>query len=529
MGKRLPPGCGLDCDKSLLANPYQLGFQAARRLRYCLACKTVGSMTSLGGGYTCPSCHAVHATNLTAPRVYQHLHLRAGRRSGKSLAGAHAVREEITIPKSRWWVCGPTFKILHDATMPTFLRLIPPSWVADWNQDNLEVGFINQSVVQFRSLDDPERGRGQGLHGAWLDEAAFISKRAWDVLAPSLAENAGISISTTSPASFDWSYYEFYKRALLDREPGFWAAKYRTIDNPLFSTNPVLVKEVENARRTKSPEVFAAEYEGEDINFTGAIYNAGLIDSQVLRTDEAIRVYLPEWPRIDPSRMRIVGLDSGADHPFGAMLIVAVPEGLIVLDEYLERNRAISVHADAIRPQFFPPHRAVAASSTVRWAANKNEKALRLEWGLKHIGILPAESDHTTGIQRVQSWLQTRQLFFAYTVPRTIEQMRAYRYADNYGLDGQKKTKEDVFKQNDELPDCLRYGVMAWPELPKADQPSRTPEEQRRWAALDDKSKADLAFMKTYHERDKQRDLEPMDDNYPLGNFNSTVEPMFGW
>src|SRR5207245_7698579 len=106
--------------------------------------------------------------------------------------------------------------------------------VGGWNQDNLELTLTNHAVVQFRSLDDPERGRGQGLHGVWLDEAAYIVERAWHVLSPSLAENAGIVISTTSPAGFDWTYHTFFKSAVLDHETGYWAAKYRTAANPLF-------------------------------------------------------------------------------------------------------------------------------------------------------------------------------------------------------------------------------------------------------------------------------------------------------
>ena len=128
MSKRLPPNCGADLNEVLLHNPYQAAFQDARRLRYCLACKKIGSMDGTGL-YRCPRCHAEHWSNLTAPRVYQWFMLRAGRRSGKSLIGAHAAREEMAIPKTRGWVCGPTFKILHDATMPTLIRLIPPDWV----------------------------------------------------------------------------------------------------------------------------------------------------------------------------------------------------------------------------------------------------------------------------------------------------------------------------------------------------------------------------------------------------------------
>lgn len=519
MAKRLPPGCGLDIHKPLLFNIYQTSFQEARRLRCCSTCGSV--VTPPPGTMQCPICLRRHDENTFFPRLYKSLHLRAGRRSGKSLAGAHAVREELAIPNQKWWVCGPTFKILHDATMPTLLRLIPPDWVKNWNQDNLELELINGSVAQFRSLDDPERGRGQGLHGAWLDEAAFIVQRAWHVLSPSLAENAGVCISTTSPGGYDWTYKAFFKRALIDKTPGYWAARYKTLDNPIFQQSAVLQREVAEAKLTLPPDVFAAEYEGDDVNFTGAIYGQA-IDGQTLDSDDAVRAFIPEWPALDASRQVIIGLDSGADHPFGAVLIVVTEKGLVVVNEYLERMQAAVSHLGALLQRF-----GCSRFANIKWAANKNEAQLRLEFGLRGVGVIPAENKHLVGIQRVQSWLHMKQLFFvASMVPKTIEQMRAYRYAENYLSDGQKREQELVFKKEDELPDALRYGLMAWPELPQVSLVSMTEREQARWSNLDERSRQDVERVREFAKQEKRKDLEPGDTNYPAGEFFA-AEAMF--
>lgn len=527
---KLPPGCGLDLHKTVLFNPYvhsdglngrALGFHAARRLRKCSACHVVVSL-NLGGALQCPMCAAAHHDNTSFPRLYKSLHLRAGRRSGKSQEGAVAVREELSIPNQKWWVCGPTFKILHDATMPTLLRRIPPSWVANWNQDNLELSLLNGSVVQFRSLDDPERGRGQGLHGAWIDEAAFCAERAWHVLAPSLAENAGIVISTTSPGGFDWTYKTFYRRAITEHRPGYWAAKFRTLDNPLFQQSAVLRREVEEARLTMTPEVFAAEYEGDDVNFTGVIYGQA-VESQVLETDEAVQRLIPEWPAIDASRHILIGLDSGADHPFGAVLIVVTESGLVVVGEYLSRQQAHVTHLGAIQQKFrcsrFP---------RITWAANKNEAQLRLEFGLRNVMVVPAENKHQVGLQRVQSWLLTKQLYFvAARCPQTIEQMRTYRYADNYQADGQKRDQEKVFKKEDELPDAVRYAIMAWPELPKTASMMMTDREQKRWDNYDDRTKLDIERIRAFNKQELEKDLNENDPTYPIGDMFGHVESLF--
>lgn len=395
--------------------------------------------------------------------------------------------------------------------MPTLLRLIPPRWVQMWNQDNLELRLVNESIVQFRSLDDPERGRGQGLHGVWLDEAAFIAERAWHVLSPSLAENAGIVVSTTSPGGFDWTYKTFYTRALVDKRPGYWAAKYKTLDNPLFQQSDVLKREVEEARATMSAEVFAAEYDGDDVHFAGVIYGQ-LIEDQTLRSDEAVRALIPEWPKLDAGRRVLIGMDSGADHPFGAVLIVVTDKGLVIVDEYLQRLQAAVTHLGAISTKF-----GVNRFTSVQWAANKNEAQLRLEFGLRNVMVMPAENSHQIGIQRVQSWLLTKQLWFVGSrCPTCIEQMRTYRYADNYLADGQKRLQEQVFKKEDELPDAIRYAIVTWPELPKV-TPALSDRDQRRWDSYSESSKLDVERIREYNKRIADDALAADDSGYPLG------------
>lgn len=515
MSKRLPPNIGLDVGKSLLYNPYQQSFLRARRMRYAACCKKIG-FCGTDGLFRCPVCGRV---DMNAARVYRRLGIFAGRRGGKSVIGAHGAREEMLVPNTLGWVCGPSYKILHDATMPALLKLIPREWCANWDQEHLELTLVNGAQVQFRSLDDPDRGHsGVGVHWAWFDEAAFISALAWDYFRPSLTDFGGAAFFTSSVDGFDWTYDRIEKPALVDKKPGFWAAKYRTIDNPFIAT--YRSDEVEEARASMPPQLFRQEYEAERENFTGSVYGEWL-DGGLLKDDDAIREYIPEWDgnlgSIDQSRRRIRGLDSGSDHPFGALEMVVTDKGIIVVADYLERQRAFSTHLLAIRGQFGP-------ASEILWTANKNEAQLRLEFNAHNILVAAAENDQMAGIQRVLSWLYTKQLKFAYTVPRTIDQMRRYRYAENKMPDGSKKDKEKVFKLEDELPDCVRYGLMTWPSLP-------VPLEHiigRDMSKVDPRVKWELEKMKQFMGRDKERDLIPADSNYPVGDFYANGEESGG-
>lgn len=516
-----PPGIGADLHKPLLHNPYQQKFMESRRLRFCLHCKTVGSMDE-NSRFVCPKCGTHHPTNLTAPRVFDRFLVLAGRGGGKTLIGAHAAREEMLVPNSIGWVMGPNYKVLHDSTFPTLVRLIPPSWIKKWDAEHMEITLQNNALVAFRSLEDPERARGpHGVGWGWFDEAAQSPERAYHVFAPTLIAAGGIVIATTTVLGFDWTYEEIEKQALIYKEPGYWATRYWTEENPLFMSNPVMRAQIERDRKRMDPAFFAQEYKAERRNATGLVYNYQLLEQQFLADDDAVRKVIPEWPNISPARTILIGLDSGADHPFGSVMIVVTEHGLVIVRDYLKRMQAISQQLPAIQATFN-----ITPSERVRWMANKNEANLRLEFGLKGIGVQQVENKHEIGIQRVSSWLHSRQLFIAYTARTTYDQMLAYRYATNTQPDGQKKAKEGVFKLKDELPDAVRYAIMGWPELPQVDGPVRTPQQQARWDAMDERTRLDIERVQTFNKKTTEGDMESTEEGYPLGSFfdNSYVE-----
>jgi hypothetical protein len=308
-------------------------------------------------------------------------------------------------------------------------------------------------------------------------------------------------------------------------EAGYWAVKYWAEENPLFRKHPVMMRKIERDRRMMSPEFFAQEYKAERMNAAGLIYDSELLEAQTLDTDDAVRKIIPEWPNLNSTRKILVGLDSGVDHPFGSSLIVITDQGLVVCGEYLERNKAVSQHISPISFRFglsrFNP-------DNITWAANKNEANLRLEFGMVDIHVQKAEAKHDVGIQRVQSWLHTGQLWFvASQCPQTLEQMKAYRNAPNIAPDGQKK-KEQVFKLKDELPDTVRYSVMAFPELPDPDKPVLSPREEQRWKSLSEKSRQDIENIRAFNKKSGDKDLAESDPNYPVGEFFNPIGDDFG-
>jgi len=387
-------------------------------------------------------------------RKFDRLCIIAGRRWGKSRIGSIAGVEEATIPNTIGWAAAPTNPKLHRYVIPAFQQLIPQEWVLDWSEEYKDLRLRNGSLIHFQTLEDPDQGRGQGLDWLWIDEVCELTDMHWKVISPSLTDKQGVAFFTTSPRSYDWVYEKFYKPA-EDQVPGFWACHAKTRDNPII-TDAYLAQE---RVRMGDDAMFRQEYEADFVIFTGAVYG-GLIDTQILRTPDQVRTIIPEWPEVADWRQRLLGIDTGADHPFGAVKLISSERGLVVVGEYLERNRSFIEHANALKY--------LSGSLSPKWAINKNEKQASLELAQHGIYCQKAENDQVSGIERVKSWLHNRQLWFVESLcPKTIKQMKAYRWADNVTRDGQTKIKERVYKKDDELPDCLRYAVMTWPELPK--------------------------------------------------------------
>lgn len=431
----LPARANTDGVSKLLYNPYQQEF--LRRFQ---------QRTASGRGW-----------------AYDRLSLFAGRRGGKTkIGGIATVIKALQRDNQLLWVCAPTYPDLNDFVMPAVFDQLSIDFIADYRASFQTLILKNGTQIVFRSLDDPNKGRGPGLDFVWIDETRKVQKLAWDTIRPALIDKAGQAIFTTSPNSFDWCWKELWKMA-QDGEPGYWACKYKTAENPIFAADPEKRMALERDRRTMDPLFFQQEYEADFVTFAGRIFD---IERAILRSRDEIRARaIPEWPRIDPTRTVLMGLDPGADHPFAGVMLAITEKGLVVVGEHLERNKPVVEHVRGFQRLLakYNPERPFVPD---RWVIDRTQRQTAIE--LSQFGIYPqiSNSNVVDGIRRVQSWLAADQLFFLEeAVPKTIEQMRGFRWDENLRPDGQLKP-EAVFKENDDLPDALRYAVMSWPELP---------------------------------------------------------------
>ena len=101
----------------------------------------------------------------------------------------------------------------------------------------------------------------------------------------------------------------------------------------------------------------------------------------------------------------------------------------------------------------------------------------------------------------------------------------SYRYAENRMADGSKREKELVIKNNDELPDGVRYLCMSFPTLPKVpDAPTG-----RDLSLLDPKTRRDIEIMQAYEKNLESKELKLGDKGWPFSEMFGSVEETEVW
>ena len=126
--------------------------------------------------------------------------------SGKTLAGT--VKSMMQPESSRGMIIAPTYPMLKDATLHTFMEHYN-ELVIDHNKADKRVLLSNGTEILFRSADNPDRLRGPNLGWFWLDEAAMMPEEVWDIMIGRLRLSPGRAWVTTTPRGKNWVYKTF--------------------------------------------------------------------------------------------------------------------------------------------------------------------------------------------------------------------------------------------------------------------------------------------------------------------------------
>lgn len=225
-------------------------------------------------GYNPHFWQAAFHTMTTNDKLTRYRHLVAGRRGGKTLSAIWEVLYYCTFPEMYWrdfhgiidkhdslwiWVLAKDYKIGNPSWLG-FTQALKESGMQygveyRQNKTNKFFEFSNDTLVEFKTADDPQSLRGAGLNLMWIDEAAMIpDDEAWNVVSPALADKLGGLITTTTPDGKNWFYDEWFAPNKLSDE-SIGRVEYTTLDNKYF---PRESWDKEKARM--HPMLFKQEY-----------------------------------------------------------------------------------------------------------------------------------------------------------------------------------------------------------------------------------------------------------------------------
>jgi hypothetical protein len=362
----------------------------------------------------------------------------------------------------------------------------------------------NKARVAFRSLEDPQSVRGPTLDWWLMDEACKVSGVAHEVGDAMLAIKEGVEILTTTPRGEDWVYEKVWCLAEAG-EPGYWAARWVSTDNPVMSK-----AYVESKRATMSTEMFKQEYEADFVTFQGAIYGSTMVDPCVLddTTPEGyaeLQRLIPEWPLVNPARTALVGLDPGSDHPFAGCLAVVTEQAIVVIGEYLAREKPAMVHAAHLK--------AMVGSLQPRWGVDRSQPQTIIELAQHGIFAQAVEAGPgsvVAGIERVKSWMIVRRIKFVKSrTKQLVSQLKSYRWKETERRDGSTGVQEP-YKRKDDLCDALSYMVRMWPHLP---EPAASP-TGRDLSKFSDIDRRSIERMARHEGSAKEKEVEDVGDFY---------------
>jgi predicted phage terminase large subunit-like protein len=198
--------------------------------------------------------------------------------SGKTMAGCAEVFRPDYANTTGAFVA-PTFPMLRDATLRTFLGICDvvaaQGWpvLSNFNKGDMVAELTTGTRVLFRSADNPERLRGPNLGFFYLDEAALMPRKTWDIMLGRLREKPGRAWLTTTPRGFNWIYDLFVTQQL----DGYDLIRSSSRDNPYLPTDFIGSLEQAYAGQFRQQEI-----EGEFVQPEGALAQRdwfGIVDA----------------------------------------------------------------------------------------------------------------------------------------------------------------------------------------------------------------------------------------------------------
>lgn len=277
---------------------------------------------------------------------------------------------------------------------------------------------LGESLVEFVSLDEPQKKRGAKRDYLWLNEANEFTLEDWRQLSFRTSQQAYLDFNPSD--QFHWIYDHIMTRK------DYCLIKSTYLDNPFLGIN--IIKEIEHLKET-DPAYWKVYGEGERGMALTTIYT-----------------HWQHARELPAGGETMYGLDFGYNNPT-ALVKVVIKDGAVYARELLYASFLTNADCIASLKKLIPDRRATIYADAAE--PQRIEEIYRAGFNIK-----AADKDVSKGIDTLKSKL----LYISTDSINLLKEISSYKFKE----DMHGKVLDEPQKFNDHAVDALRYAVHSY-------------------------------------------------------------------
>lgn len=363
---------------------------------------------------------------------------------GKTTVGALFIKmlmHKHTDDRDNFIITAPTYKIMQQATLPEFLRVM--DGCGEYSKADACFKMHGGGTCWMRTGTDANSVVGiTNVRGVWGDEAGLYSLYFHENIQARASVKEAPIIYTTSPYSLNWIFSDYirpYHKGNLAKDVLIIQA--RSNENPYFPA-----AEFDRKKATMDPRRFNMIYGGEFHKLEGLVYSC---------FDEEKHV-IPK-KQLDQRTVYVAGVDWGYTNPAVILVLAVTPnDGVFLVSEYYQTNKTIGEMVSAAE-------RLKTVYNIERFYCDPSSPSNIAEFNKARLTAIPANNDIRSGIDATYELIGSDKFHvFEGVAPHFIDEISMYHYPEQSDVTADKDVKEQLpVKQNDHAMDAFRYPIYA--------------------------------------------------------------------
>ena len=246
--------------------------------------------------------------------------LNCGRRWGKTVAGANEFIRQILKqgPNIVGFAVAPTY--WHTQRQwSEFFNFCPCELIEKVQRAERHIILKGNRNVWFKSADNPDSLRSQGIKVLWVDEGAQIAEGAWTLaLRPALMDEKGIAFFTGTPRGHNW-YFRLWTRGQDPSQTDYKSWSFPSATNPYLDP-----AEIDSFARDMPELAYRQEVLGQFLEDVGSVFRG--VD----------RIVQGSFQPFESNKQYVMGVDLAKLEDFTVLCVLDMNGHLCAFDRFSE-------------------------------------------------------------------------------------------------------------------------------------------------------------------------------------------------